>query len=117
MTDATSEFFSALARRGHEPLLQNADGSVRFELERDGDTEHWLVTIHNGELAVSDQNVVADCVVRAEKSFFDHLARGDANAMAALLRGELLVQGDLELLALFQRLFPGPPTSRRSNHG
>jgi hypothetical protein len=35
--------------------------------------------------------------------------------MAALLRGELVVEGDPELLMLIQRLFPGPrATEKRS---
>jgi hypothetical protein len=34
------------------------------------------------------------------------------NATAAVLRGELAIEGDWELMVLFQRLLPGPPTSR-----
>ena len=36
--------------------------------------------------------------------------------MAALLRGALAIEGDAELLVLFQRLFPGPPASARPAH-
>ena len=35
MADATTEFFDALAERGHEPLLEKTTGTVRFDL-RDG---------------------------------------------------------------------------------
>jgi hypothetical protein len=38
---------------------------------------------------------------------------GRMNAMAATLRGVLDPEGDLGLVLLFQRLFPGPPGSRR----
>ena len=31
--------------------------------------------------------------------------------MAAVLRGEIAVEGDRELMVVFQRLLPGPPTS------
>jgi hypothetical protein len=33
--------------------------------------------------------------------------------MAALLRGTMRVEGDVQLLVLLQRLFPGPSRSRR----
>jgi hypothetical protein len=36
--------------------------------------------------------------------------------MAALLRGAMAVEGDVELLVLFQRLFPAPPSSRERRH-
>src|SRR6476661_2274023 len=113
MTDATAEFFDALVARGHEPLLEKATGTMRFELKDGKKTDRWLVTVAKGDLTVSRQNLRADCVVRADKSLFDGIASGKTNAMAALLRGAMSVEGDLQLLVLFQRLFPGPPRSRR----
>jgi hypothetical protein len=38
---------------------------------------------------------------------------GKANAMAATLRGVIVPEGDLGLVISFQRLFPGPPASRK----
>jgi hypothetical protein len=37
------------------------------------------------------------------------VARGELNAMAAVLRGELVIEGDLQILMIVQRVFPGPP--------
>src|SRR5215218_5995393 len=113
MTDATAEFFDALVERGHEPLLEKATGTVRFDLKDGKKTDRWLVTVVKGDFAVSRQNMRADCVVTADKSLFDGIASGKTNAMAALLRGAMGVEGDLQLLVLFQRLLPGPPRSRR----
>jgi putative sterol carrier protein len=113
--DATSEFFDELRRRGRDPLLGNATGSVRFDLARGAGTDHWLVALSAGDATVSRANAGADCVVQADQALFDLIARGDVNPMAALLRGELTAEGDLELLMRLQRLFPGPPESRR--HG
>ena len=113
MTDATAEFFDALVERGHEPLLEKAKGTLRFDLKDGKKTDRWLVTIDKGDLAVSRQNLRADCVVTADKSLFDGIASGKTNVMAALLRGAMGVEGDVQLLVLFQRLFPGPPRSRR----
>jgi hypothetical protein len=47
------------------------------------------------------------------------MMRGEVNAMAAYLRGELILEGDPELLVLFQRVLPGPATAsaRRGSTG
>jgi putative sterol carrier protein len=82
---------------------------VRFDLARGEDVDHWLVAVSGGKATASHANASADCAVQADNDLFDGIARGEVNAMAALLRGELTVEGDLELLMRLQRLFPGPP--------
>jgi putative sterol carrier protein len=113
MTDATAEFFDALVERGHEPLLEKATGTVRFDLKDAKKMDSWLITVVKGELAVSRQNRRADCVVTADKSLFDRIVSGKTNVMSALLRGAMGVEGDVQLLVRFQRLLPEPPRSRR----
>jgi len=119
MTDATAEFFDALSQSDHEPLLEKAKGTVSFELTNGTRVECWLVTLENGDVNVSRKNAKADCTVRVNKDLFEAIAAGQANAMAAFLRGEVAIDGDMELMALFQRVFPGPPTKRprRQNGG
>jgi putative sterol carrier protein len=103
-----------LGRRGHEPLLEKVSGTIRFEIVDGKQTERWLVTIDKGDLAVSRKNVRADCTLRADKAVFDRVASGKMNAMAAFLRGDIILDGDSpELLVPFQRLLPGPPRRRR----
>ena len=113
MTDSTAEFFQELGRRGHEPLLEKATGIVRFDLVDGRRTERWLVTLDRGDVSVSRKNAAADCIVRGDRSLLEAMATGEANAMAAYLRGELTLEGDPELLLLFQRVLPGPPKRRR----
>jgi putative sterol carrier protein len=111
MRDGTAELFESLRRRGHEPLLQRATGTMRFVLEN-GRTNatNWTVVVDKGDLTVSHAvRKKADCTVRASKQLFDRIARGEVNAMAAMLRGAVTVEGDPELLLMFQRLLPGPP--------
>lgn len=115
MTDATAEFFGALAERAHEPLLRNTAGTIRFDLERGKRVDRWLMTVAKGDVAVSRENLGADAVLRMDKSLFDDLALGQANALAALLRGEMAIEGDLELAMVFQRLLPGPTGSSGQN--
>ena len=113
MTDATTDFFEQLGARGHEPLLENATGTVRFELT-DGKRRaaRWLVSIERGDVAVSHKNVKADCVVRGDAATLAGIAAGKVNPFAATLRGAIGVEGDTEVLVLFQRLLPAPPNSK-----
>ena len=39
MTDATAAFFDALVERGHEPLLEKATVTVRFDLKQGKKTD------------------------------------------------------------------------------
>ena len=112
MTDLTAEFFDDLAQRGHEPLLGNASGTMRFDIADGKRTETWFVTIDKGDLTVSRKPSTADTTLRAQKALFDGVASGQVNAVAAMLRGEIAVEGDWRLLVLFQRLFPGPSAAR-----
>jgi putative sterol carrier protein len=127
MTDATVEFFHRLSSRGYEPLVREAVATLRFDLTHDGRTERWYLVINNGDLAVSTgdtdaddadpdhadpDEADADCVIVADRSLFNGVVSGQVNAMAALLRGELSVTGEPDLLVLCQRLFPGPPRAR-----
>jgi putative sterol carrier protein len=113
MADPTVQFFDELGRRGHEPLLEKATGTVRFDVKDGKKTDRWLVAVARGDLVVSRRNVGADCVVSADRALFDGVTSGKTNAMAALLRGAMTVEGDVQLLVLFQRLFPGRARSRK----
>jgi putative sterol carrier protein len=109
MTDVATEFFDKLEARGHEPVLEKSTGTVRFDIKDGKRTARWLIRIEKGDLAVSRRNAKADCVVRMDKALFDSMATGRANPTAALLRGDMAVEGDVGLLTSLQRLFPGPP--------
>jgi putative sterol carrier protein len=111
MPEATAEFFERLGRTGHEPLLEKATGRIRFELVNGKQTERWLVTLDKGDVAVSHKSGQTDCNVRTSKALFEEIVTGRENAMAAVLRGAVEVDGRPELLMLFQRILPGPPAN------
>jgi putative sterol carrier protein len=111
MTDSTTAFFHSLGERGHEPALERATGTIRFDLSGGERTNRWLVAIRKGDVDVSRGTADADCVVRVDGALFARIATGEANAMAAVLRGAMHVEGEPALLVAFQRLFPGPPSS------
>jgi ubiquinone biosynthesis protein UbiJ len=112
MTDATTRFFDELARRGHERRLENASGSLRFDIANGRTTAHWLVSIDKGDVAVSRSGDAADCTILASRAVFDRLASRQASAVAAVLRGTLSIEGDWRLLVLFRRLLSGPSTTK-----
>ena len=111
--DPTGAFFDALAERGRVPLLDNAKGTARFDIVSGRKTDRWLVAIDNGKISVSRRNDSADCVIRADRALFEQLVAGRKNAVAAVLRGDLAVDGDWRLLVRIQRLFPGKGRARR----
>jgi putative sterol carrier protein len=107
MTASFVEFFDALGRRGHEPLLARVSATVRFDITDGERTEHRLLRVDRGEVRVTADDEPADCVIHGDRATLDAVVSGRSSAMAALLRGALAVDGDPELLVLIQRLFPG----------
>jgi putative sterol carrier protein len=105
MGSDTTTFFDELAQRGYEPLLAKASGTARFDI-RNGKSERWLVTVDKGRVSVSRRNARADTVVRSDRRTFDRLASGRENVLAAVLRGQVAIEGDSRLLVRLQRLFP-----------
>jgi|SRR5919109_1133427 putative sterol carrier protein len=112
--DATSDFFDRLAQRGYEPLLRKLSGSVRFDISDGKRVERKYVAVDKGQISVSGRGPAGASIVRAERALFERVATGEVNPVAAVLRGELAIEGDWRLLVLIQRLFPGPPMTEPS---
>jgi putative sterol carrier protein len=107
-SDAATMFFEGLAGREREHLLAKARGTVCVELTNGAESEPWLVTIDRGDVTVSRGAGEADCTLRTSRELFEQIAAGKVNAVAAVLRGAVAIEGNWHLLVLFQRLFPGP---------
>ncbi|MEH1167370.1 SCP2 sterol-binding domain-containing protein [Micromonospora sp. CPCC 205539] len=106
---ATSAFFERLTAAGHDPRFNKVCGSVRFDI-RDGDRlEQWLLDIDRGDLRVSQSAAPAGTVIRVSAQVAEAMARGEVNGLAAITRGEILVDGDLNLALRIGRLFPRTP--------
>ncbi|WP_073833794.1 SCP2 sterol-binding domain-containing protein [Micromonospora sp. CB01531] len=112
MSDRTAELFGGLGRRGHEPLLEEANAAVRFDLEHERGIDHWLLVIRNGDIRVSREDRGADLVVRVDRALFERIVAGDTNVYSAWLRHELSAEGDVRLARLIQRIIPGPSGAR-----
>ena len=109
MADATAEFFDELVGAGTSRCSRRRRARVRFDL---GNGKRRPIA-GSSSIVKGDRRRVArersrpTASSRPTRRLFDGVASGEANAMAALLRGALEVEGDSELLVLFQRLFPG----------
>jgi len=114
MTDAMTRVFDGLAEGRHDPRLENVTATVRFDVMDDGRTNRWLLTVKKGDVQASRKSAPADLVIRCERALAERLFAGKANAMAAVLRGELTVEGSADLLVLIQRLLPRPHAARRT---
>jgi putative sterol carrier protein len=110
MPSATAQFFEDLGSRGHVPVLEKVRGTLRFEITDAEPVERWLVIVDHGDITV-DPTAGSDkptCIVRGSRAVLEGVARGELNATAAVLRGELVIEGDLQILMIVQRVFPGP---------
>jgi len=113
--DPTEAFFEKLSAYGEVPLLRKASGVTRFEIVDGKRTLRWFVRVDKGELSVARRGSASpDCTVRADKAVFERIATGKVNAVAAVLRGDLGIDGDWRLLVWMQRLFPGRHAGRRT---
>lgn len=107
MTEPTRVFFTRLSEQ-HQPMLRSMTGTVRFDIADGERTEHWYLRIRKGDVTVAHDDGEADCVLSADIGTFDEILSGRMNAMAALLRGAVRMEGRVFLLTALQRLFPGP---------
>ena len=112
--DPTAAFFERLATRPHEPLLRKATGCTRFDIVDGRKVRRWYVTVDGGAISVSTKASPDDCVIRADQALFEKIVAGKLNAVAAVLRGDLQIEGDWRLLVRMQRLFPGRRRRARS---
>ncbi|MCX5121794.1 SCP2 sterol-binding domain-containing protein [Micromonospora sp. NBC_00362] len=109
MPDNVEIFFDGLRRRGHDSMLADITGRLRFDLENDGEVQSWIITFQNGEIAIAQQEGNADCVINMPRDFFEAAISGAKDMRSGWLRHVYLVHGSLYLLRAFERLLPQKP--------
>ncbi|MEU4336300.1 SCP2 sterol-binding domain-containing protein [Micromonospora lupini] len=98
---------------GRRPdLPATTAGTLRLDMRGEGCTDHWYLTVADQHVRVTRSADDADLLVRADRAVFDQLATGQLHLAEALLRNELTVRGDMALLMLLRRIFPGPAGAR-----
>ena len=113
MLDPIGDFLTGLADRGGGGMLGGGRLTVRLDATHAGSVRHWYVTADGGRLEVTDSAADADCVIGADRTVLEELVTGRRNAMSSLLRGQLNLSGDPDVLVRLQRLFPGPAGQAR----
>jgi hypothetical protein len=111
-SDPTARLFERISRIGRVDALADVEGSLRFDLHMGDRVERRTIVVHYGQITVVQDGGEPDCVVELDKSLLDRMATGQANAMTALLRADMMVTGDVRLLVLLERLLPGPAGAR-----
>jgi hypothetical protein len=117
-TDPISDFFASLAEPGHIATFEHEAATLRFDVPDASDkgaatdVEHWHVTVHDGDVTVSRQQLAADAIIHIARPYLERIVTGRLNAQAALLRGLLTCEGSMAALMMFQRCLPGPPGSK-----
>ena len=59
--------------------------------------------IRKGHLTVSHKGGAADTVVRLSRRLFEGMASGETNILSAMLRGEVVLEGDYRLMIMLRR--------------
>ena len=111
VTDPAAAFFEQLAHRGHEPVLEEVEGTIRFDLVEAEGTDYWFLEIQKGDIRASREPRAADCVVQLDRVVANQIVTGELQAHPAWLRRLYWVEGNLVLLRMFDRVFPGPPNA------
>ncbi|WP_329103689.1 SCP2 sterol-binding domain-containing protein [Micromonospora sp. NBC_01699] len=109
MSEVTTSFFHGLGERAPDLLPRRAHGTLRFDLRHGAEIEHWFVSMHHGNMSVSQDRRDADCVVHVAGELFDRFATGDANVISAMIRTDCVLEGNIPLLMMFRRFFPAAP--------
>jgi len=109
MASPIQDLLDALAVRSRERPIAGVDGLVRFDVDDGGQVDSWYLTIAEGIVTVAREGGEPDCVATGDLAIVGAVLSGKANAVAAVLRGALDVEGKIVLMTALQALFPSSP--------
>jgi len=112
VSEPIDRFFDRLPAHAAMVLRGPVQGTLRIDLDVDHRTEHWLVTMTPGAVAVTRESAEADAVWKCELDLFADLVSGRSQSIAAVLRNEATVSGEVSLFLAFRRFFPEAPGAR-----
>ncbi|MFC3499439.1 SCP2 sterol-binding domain-containing protein [Micromonospora krabiensis] len=112
MEGLIEQFFGTLQARTPQGLRSPVSGVLRVDLYTGEHTEHWVVTMRSGVPTAARGYAAADTVWRSDVALFETLVTGGSQPVAAVLRNEATLSGDVMLFLAFQRFFPPSPQAR-----
>jgi len=117
--DSIERFFAGLQTNERMPALEPFTGTILLEVQDGRHTTCYVLSIARGALKVErGRPDAAHCTVRAQAETLDDIMNGRMNALQALLRGVVEVEGSGILLAALRRLLPesAPSGSEPAGH-
>ncbi|GLY23527.1 SCP2 sterol-binding domain-containing protein [Micromonospora sp. NBRC 101691] len=112
MGEATEQFFASLPARAPDKLRGPIDGTIQINLSTGTHVEHWYVVLRDREFRVSREERPADAVWESSAELFEQLVTGSAQGVAAMLRNDTTLSGNVLLFLVFRAFFPSPPGTR-----
>jgi putative sterol carrier protein len=94
MAEGARDVLQLLARRGHDPRLEDFSGTYRFDVEGVGT---WRVAVDHGVMTVTEGEGAADCTIRCDEDDFVRIASGRQNLVTAFMQGRVQVEGSMVL--------------------
>jgi putative sterol carrier protein len=102
MAESARELFEGLEERVDPARTGGTTASYRFDVDGAGS---WHVDVDDGDVAVTESDAPADCVIRASEENLLRVVRGDLNPVTAYMTGRVKVEGDITLATRLRDLF------------
>jgi putative sterol carrier protein len=102
MSANVQDYFTALTTHHYEPLLHSVSGTIQWNIEGVG---LWNMVINKGTITAGSNTMTPDSILSCNEDTFLSLVRGTQNHLTALLQGILVLEGNIGLAQVFQRIF------------
>lgn len=102
---AREAFFASLPSRARELVPNWVRGAIRIDLTTPDGVEHWYVRFAPGRATVSREDLPADAVLKTTAEVLDQLIHGNLPMLAASVRFDYLMIGDVKLPVIVARFF------------
>src|SRR5262249_6887631 len=101
--DDIQRLFEGLSARGSIHELRGAHGIIKFAIEGAGT---WRVSLVEGTVTLLGPDGPTKCTLTTSAPVFLRLTRGETRLITAIFRDEMRLDGEIALMAYFQRVFP-----------
>jgi putative sterol carrier protein len=95
------ELFDLLARRLHDTSALLPQMACRFDV---AGVASWRISVDRGRVAVKESRERADLALQLPEELLLEIVSGKKNLLAAIMRGEVVVDGDMAYAPALLRL-------------
>ncbi|GGM13169.1 hypothetical protein GCM10012279_34170 [Micromonospora yangpuensis] len=101
-----------MPERAPAVLRSPVHGTMQIDLDHGEQTEHWQVVLAPGKAEVRRGQTESDTTWFCSADLFERLVTGERQSIAAMLRSETTIVGNVVLFLAFRGFFPSPPGTR-----